>query len=333
MKRQIISIFPKVLLCLAIGSLLLLPGLAVAEYPERPITIIVGFDPGASTDIMTRTMSAGAEKQLGKPLVIENKGGGGGSVAMGIVANAKPDGYTLCGAPNVSMIDTALMQKVTFKPLKSFTPIVAHSAAEHTALLVKSDAPWKTFKEFIDYAKKNPGKVKYSSSGVGTGMHVAMEVIAHKEGIKWVHVPYKGSAPATAALLGGHVDACSAGIGYQPHVLSGALRILADHGLKRPAAFPNVPTLKELGYDYYNDTMHAIVGPAGLPPEVVKKLESAFAKGMETTEFKSAQEKLYLNPIHYDSKEYERLLKEKWTRTEKMFKEAGIIKEPATQPY
>jgi tripartite-type tricarboxylate transporter receptor subunit TctC len=314
-------------------SLLGLPGSALAEYPERPITIVVGFDPGAATDIMTRTMSAGAEKQLGKPIVIENKGGGGGSVAMGIVANAKPDGYTLCGAPNVSMIDTALMQKVTFKPLKSFTPIVAHSAAEHTALLVKNDAPWKTFKEFIDYAKKNPGKVKYSSSGVGTGMHVAMEVIAHKEGIKWVHVPYKGSAPATAALLGGHVDACSAGIGYQPHVLSGALRIFADHGLKRQAAFPNVPTLKELGYDYYNDTMHAIVGPAGLPPEVVKKLESAFAKGMETAEFKSAQEKLYLNPIHYDSKEYERLLKEKWTRMEKMFKDTGIIKEAATQPF
>ena len=238
---------------------------AMAEYPERPITIIVGFDPGAASDIMTRTIAAGAEKQLGKPIIIENKGGGGGSVALGIVANAKPDGYTLCAVPNVSMIDTALMQKVTYKPLKSFTPIVAHSAAEHTALLVKSDAPWKNFKEFIDYAKKNPGKVKYSTSGVGTGMHVAMEVIAHKEGIKWVHVPFKGAAPATTALLGGHVDACSAGIGYQPHVLSGALRILADHGLKRQAAFPNVPTLKELGYEFYNDTMHAIVGPAGLP--------------------------------------------------------------------
>jgi tripartite-type tricarboxylate transporter receptor subunit TctC len=332
MKKRTISISLVAILCLAVWSLLLFPGLAMAEYPERPITIIVGFDPGAATDIMTRTMAAGAEKQLGKSIIIENKGGGGGSVALGIVANAKPDGYTLCAVPNVSMIDTALMQKVTYKPLKSFTPIVAHSAAEHTALLVKSDAPWKNFKEFIDYAKKNPGKVKYSSSGVGTGMHVAMEVIAHKEGIKWVHVPFKGSAPATTALLGGHVDACSAGIGYQPHVLSGALRILADHGLKRPAAFPNVPTLKELGYEFYNDTMHAIVGPADLPPEVVKKLESAFAKGMESPEFKSAQEKLYLNPIHYNSKEYERLLKEKWTNTEKMFKQSGLIEESATQP-
>jgi tripartite-type tricarboxylate transporter receptor subunit TctC len=333
MKKRTISTSLVALLCLAAWSLLLFPGLAMAEYPERPITIIVGFDPGAASDIMTRTMAAGAEKQLGKPIIVENKGGGGGSVALGIVANAKPDGYTLCAVPNVSMIDTALMQKVTYKPLKSFTPIVAHSAAQHTALLVKSEAPWKTFKDFIDYAKKNPGKVKYSTSGVGTGMHVAMEVIAHKEGIKWVHVPFKGSAPAITALLGGHVDACSAGIGYDPHVLSGALRILVDHGLKRPAAFPNVPTLKELGYDYYNDTIHGIVGPADLPPEVVKKLESAFAKGMESPEFKSAQEKLYLNPVHYNGKEYERLLKEKWTNTEKMFKESGIIAEPATQPY
>ena len=281
---------------------------------------------------MTRTLAAGAEKILGKPIIIENKGGGGGSLALAVVANAKPDGYTLCAAPNVSMIDTALIQKVTFKPLKSFTPIVGHSAAEHTALLVKSSSPWKTFKEFIDYARNNPGKVKYSSSGVGTGMHVAMEVIANKDGIKWVHVPFKGAAPALTALLGGHVDACSAGIGYQPQVLSGELRILADHGLKRPADFPNVPTLKELGYNFYNDTVHAVVGPAGLPPEVLKKLETAFAKGMETPEFKAAQSRLYLNPIYYNARDYDRHLKEKWTLTEKLFREVGIIKESATSP-
>jgi len=323
----------RVLLAVVAAAALLFVAQAVrAEYPELPITIVVGFDPGAATDITTRTISAGAEKYLGKPIVIENKGGGGGSVALSVVANAKPDGYLLCAAPNVSMIDTALIQKVTFKPLKSFTPIIAHSAAEHTALVVKSDSPWKTFEELIVYAKKNPGKIKYSTAGVGTGMHVAMEVIARKEGIKWVHVPYKGTAPSLTALLGGHVDACSAGIGYQPHAQAGSIRILADHGLKRQKEFPNVPTLKELGYDFSNDTVHAIVGPAGLPADIVKKLEAAFSKGMETSEFKASQEKLFLNPIHYDSKEYERHLKDKWVRTEKAFKELGIIKEPATQP-
>ena len=306
---------------------------ARSEYPERPLTIIVAFDPGAATDISTRALAIGAEKYMGKPIVIENKGGGGGTVALAVVANAKPDGYTLCAAPNVSIVDAPLMQKVPFKPLKGFTPIIGHSAAEHTALLVKNDAPWNSFKEFIDFAKKNPGKIKYSSAGVGTGMHVAMEVIAHKEGIKWVHIPYKGAAPALTALLGGHVDACSAGIGYQPHAQSGALRLLADHGEKRAIDFPYVPTLKELGYDFMNDTVHAIVGPAGLSPDVVKKLETAFTKGMETVEFKTAQEKLYLNPVYYNSKEYDRHLKEKWIRTEKIFKDIGIITEPATQPH
>jgi len=224
------------------------------------------------------------------------------------------------------------MQKAPFKPLKSFSPILGHSLAEHTALIVKSDAPWKTFKEFIEFAKSNPGKIKYSSAGVGTGMHVAMEVIARKEGIKWVHVPYKGSAPSITAVLGGHVDACSAGIGWQIHAKSGAVRALADHGKKRGADFPDVPTLWELGYGFSNETIHAIVGPAGLPPEVKRKLEEGFRKGMETTEFKSAQEKLYLSPVHYDSKAYEKHLKERWVGVEKLMMEAGIIKEAATQP-
>jgi tripartite-type tricarboxylate transporter receptor subunit TctC len=318
---------------LFIVALVLCPGPARSEYPERSVTITVAMDPGGATDIITRAIAPGAEKYLGKPFVIENRGGGGGAVALGIVANAKSDGYTLCATQNVAIVDVPLMQKVTFKPLKSFVPIIAHSAAEHTALLVKGDAPWKTFGEFIEYAKKNPNKVKYSTAGIGTGMHVAMEVIAHKEGIKWIHVPYKGAAPALTALLGGHVDACSAGIGYQPHVQTGSVRMLADHGLKRQVAFPNVPTLMELGYDYSNDTVHGIVGPAGIPPELVKKLENAFAQGMGTPEFKGAQEKLYLNPLHYDSKEFGRHLEEKWVRTEKRFKELGIIKEAATQPY
>jgi tripartite-type tricarboxylate transporter receptor subunit TctC len=324
------------LLCASVFFLIIMilgAGPVRSEYPERPVTIMVAMDPGGPTDIMTRALAVGAEKYLGKPFTIENRGGGGGAVALGVIANAKPDGYALCAAPNVAGVDTALMQKVTFKPLKSFVPIMAHSAAEHTALLVKSDAPWKTFKEFIEYAKKNPNKVKYSTAGIGTGMHVAMEVIAHKDEIKWIHVPYKGAAPALTALLGGHVDACSAGIGYQPHVQTGSVRMLADHGVKRQVAFPNIPTLMELGYDYTNDTVHGIVGPAGLPPDMMKKLETAFARGMETPEFKTAQEKLYLNPIYYDSKQYERHLQEKWIRTEKMLREVGIIKEAATQPY
>jgi hypothetical protein len=157
-------------------------------------------------------------------------------------------------------------------------------------------------------------------------MHVAMEVIARKEGIKWVHVPYKGSAPSITAVLGGHVDACSAGIGWQVHAKSGAVRALADHGKKRGAEFPDVPTLWELGYGFSNETVHAIVGPAGLPPEVKKKLEEGFVKGMETPEFKSAQEKLYLSPVHYDSKAYDKHLKERWVNVERIMMKPGLSK-------
>jgi tripartite-type tricarboxylate transporter receptor subunit TctC len=134
-------------------------------------------------------------------------------------------------------------------------------------------------------------------------------------------------------LLGGHVDACSSGVDWPPFVQSGQLRVLATHGEKRSPHFPDVPTLKELGYGFVSETVHSIVGPAGLSPDVVKRLETAFKKGTETVEFKSALEKLFLSPIFMDSKEYDQHLKEKWGRTEKMFKETGIIKEAATQPY
>lgn len=319
--------------CLMLVTPLFFSGEACAQFPERPVTIIVGNEAGGTADLITRALAIGTEKQLGKSLVVENKGGGGGGVALGAVASGKPDGYTLSAVPNDALVTTPLMQKFPFKPLKAFVPILGHSASENTALLVKSDAPWKTIQEFLDYAKKNPGKVKYSTAGVGTGMHVAMEFMAHQDGIKWVHVPFKGTAPARTALLGGHVDACSSGVDWQPFVLSGQLRVLVTHGNKRLPNFPNVPTMKEIGYDFVSDTIHGIVGPAGMPPDVLKKLETSFTKGMETTEFKTTQEKLSLTPVYYGSVEWERHMKERWVRMEKIFKDTGIIKEAATEPY
>ncbi len=313
--------------------MLTLAEVARSEYPEKAISILVGFDPGSPSDLIGRVVSIGAEKDLGQPIVFENKSGAGGSLALAMVANAKPDGYTLCCTPSDAIIYTPQLQKVPFKPLKSFTPIIGIAAAQHTALLVKSDAPWKTFDEFLSYAKRNPGKIKYSSTGVGTSMHVIMEYIAYKEGIKWVHVPYKGTPPARTALLGGHVDACSGGVDWPPFVRSGQLRVLVTYGEQRSPHFPDVPSLKEYGYDFKKGTIHSILGPAGLPPNVLKKLETAFARGRETHEFKTAVEKLYLSPAYYTGNEYAQYLKELWSRSEKVLKDTGIIKEPATQPY
>jgi len=320
------------ILCGAFVLALIVPLQGQAEFPERTITITVGMEAGGPTDIATRAMAPGAQAALGKSIVVDNKGGGGGTVALGVVTTAKPDGYTLVACQNVSIVDTPLMQKVPFKPLASITPICAFAASDNSALLVKSDAPWKTYKEFIDYVKANPGKIKYSSAGIGSGMHVAMEVMAHRDSLKWVHVPYKGTAPARTALLGGHVDACSSGVDWPPFVQSGQLRVLAVHGAQRMRMFPDAPTLKELGYAFVSETVHSVVGPAGLPPDVVKKLDAALKKGAEAPEFKAAVEKLYLSPVWMGSQEYDKHLKDKWVRTEKLFKETGIIKEAATQP-
>jgi tripartite-type tricarboxylate transporter receptor subunit TctC len=308
-------------------------GTAHSEFPERQVTLIVGFGPGGTIDLLARSIAVGAGKYLRQPVVIENRGGGGGSVALGVVSGAKADGYTLAAIQNASIVDSALMQKVPYKPLKSFTPIIAIAMSEHSATLVKGDATWKTFREFIDYAKANPGKIKYGTSGVGTGMHVVMEAIAKKEGIKWVHIPYKTAVDARTALMGGHIDAVSSGTDWPPFVQSGQLRVLFTQGEKRSPHFPNVPTIKELGYNYVSDTLHCIVGPAGLPAEIEAKLETAFLKGMETPEYKAVMERIYMSPAYLNSKDLDQNIKERWTRMEKLFKEYGIIKEAATQPY
>jgi tripartite-type tricarboxylate transporter receptor subunit TctC len=148
-----------------------------------------------------------------------------------------------------------------------------------------------------------------------------------------VHVPYKTSVDVRTALLGGHIDAVSSGTDWPPFVQSGQLRVLATHGEKRSPSFPDVPTIKELGYSYANDTLHCIVGPAGLSSEIVAKLETAFLQGIETPEYRSINEKIYTYVAYLTGKDFDETLKERWTRLEKRFKEAGIIKEPATQPY
>jgi tripartite-type tricarboxylate transporter receptor subunit TctC len=313
--------------------LLVLPHAAWSEYPERPIRVIIGYDPGGPADLLARAAAIGAGKYLGKQLILENRGGGGGAVALAHVANAKPDGYTLCVANNVSLVDLALMQNVPFKPLKSFTGVCALNIDENTALVVKPDSPLKNFNDFIDYAKKNPGKFTYSTPGLGSGVHVAMEVVAHKDGLQLVHVPHKGSAPAMTALLGGHVDAASAGSQWLTYAKGGQVRPLVSYARQRVAGYADLPTLKELGYDFVHEMLAIVVGPAELPADVVKKLETAFKSAMETAEYKTVLANVGRGPFYLTGAELDRHLKERWLKIEKQFKDAGIIKKVATEPY
>jgi len=316
---------------LIIANMLFFTGVAGAEYPEKEITVISMSDPGQSSDILARALVEGAGKYLQKPFVMEYKQGAGGMLPASVVAAAKPDGYTICALPASGIIEGALRQKAPFKPLKSFTPIMSFCAAEHTATVVAPDAPWKTFKEFVDYAKKNPGKVKMGISP-GSGMHIAMEFVAHQDGINWVNVPFQGGAASRTAVMGHHVDAASTSVDWPPFLESGQLRALVTHGMTRSPRSPNVPTLIELGYNFSAVVPYGFVGPAGLSPDVIAKLETALTKGMETPEWKAALQKVYMTPFFLNNKDFGRHLRERWIEQEKLFKQFGFIKEPATQP-
>jgi tripartite-type tricarboxylate transporter receptor subunit TctC len=314
-----------------LANIVLFTGVARSEYPEKEITMLAFADPGTTADPLIRALIIGTSSYLKRPIVIQYRSGSGGMLAAATIAAAKPDGYTLAHVPSAAIIDGALMQKASFKPLKSFTPITAFAMSEHTGTLVVPDAPWKTFKEFVDYAKKNPGKVKYGTS-FGSGMHVAMEFVKYQDNINWVFVPFTTAGPARTAVMGRHIDAVASGADWPPFVESGQLRILVTHGRTRAPHSPDVPNLIELGYNFAGAVLQSIVGPAGLPPDVVAKLEAAFAKGMETPEFKAAVQKSFQTPFYLNGKDYDRYLKENWPRTEKMFKQFGMIKEAATQP-
>ena len=302
---------------------------ASADYPRKPITMYVVFAPGGSMDSSARALAVGAEQVLGKPIVIVNKEGGGGTVGLGVLAGDTPDGYTIAAATSTGILRIPLQRQVPYKPLASFTPIVAYAAVV-SALVVNPDSPYKTLKDLVDYAGANPGKIKYSTAGTGSPMHIAMEVIAMKEGIKWIHIPFPGSAPAETALMGGHVDACSTG--DMDKALTGQLRTLAVHSRERMQQLPDVPTLIELGYDYWNDTLFAVYGPAGMDPAVVKKLEEAFIKSVDTERFQRMARQFMLQPMKMGSKAYAKFLEEGWPKEAERLKAIGLIQAPATQP-
>ena len=260
-------------------------GLATAQekYPSKPINLIVGYPAGGTTDLGARALALAAGKILGQPVVILNKPGGASSVAMASLKNEKSDGYTL-GILSSGAVLSQHLRKVPYDSAKDFTPIMQYAVYLY-GLVVRADSPWKTFQEFINYAKANPGKIRYSTGGSGTPQHLVMERLALKEKIKWTHIPFQGNGPAVTALLGAHVEASPGTSEWKPHVEAGRLRLLAVFGENRMTDFPNAPTLLELGYDIVAPSLICIVGPKGLSPQVIQTLHGAFKKAMEDPDF------------------------------------------------
>jgi tripartite-type tricarboxylate transporter receptor subunit TctC len=305
---------------------LLVPCLGRAQdYPTKPINLVVGFAPGASIDALTRVLASKAEKLLGQPFVVSNNGGGGGSVALGVGANEKPDGYHLQATTSVALVQLPQLRPVPYKH-GDFVPIIQF-AVPISGTVVKADSPWKTFKEFVDYAKKNPGKVTYGTTGVGSQMHMAMEYVAKQEGIQWIHVPYTGSAASMTAILGGHIVAQGGDPAWIPHIKEGSLRLLCIHGEKRMTEFPDVPTLPELGYGYVAIARFIIVAPRQTPKPILDKLEEAFKKAANEPEFRQTATKFNYELSYRGSVETKKFLEEAYGIAGKMIAELNIPKE------
>ena len=277
--------------------------LAQDKYPNRPITLIAPWPAGGSSDAVMRAFGDSASKTLGVPVVVENKPGAGGTLGAAAMVNAKPDGYTLTQLP-LGIYRLPHMQAMPFDPVKDLTHIVCLTGYTF-GIACTADAPFKTLKEMVAYAKANPGKLEYGHTGTGTTPHLAIEEFSDKAGIQLNPIPFKGSAEIMQAILGGHIRVMSGTTEFAPHVQSGKLRLLATLGRQRNKAFPDVPTVKESGWDTITESPFGIGGPKGMDPAVVKVLHDAFKKTLEDPAVLATLDKFFQPVIYMNSADYQ----------------------------
>jgi tripartite-type tricarboxylate transporter receptor subunit TctC len=323
----------RALLSLAIVLALVAPPGATAQeaFPSRPITVVAPFPPGGVADLTARPVAAALEKVLKSPVPVVNKTGAAGAVGMQFVAASKPDGYTLLLAlSSISIIpeaDKIFDRKPAFT-VDQFAPIALISA-DPTILVVPADKPWKTAQEFIEDAKKRPGQISYSSSGIYGTLHMAMELLSHAAGIKMRHIPATGAGPAMTAILGGHVDALASGPAVViPHIKSGKLRALAGWGERRVAAMPEVPTFKELGYpdaEFY--IWAGLFAPKGTPEPVLARLREATRAAVADADFKAAMDKLQTPIAFKQGDEFQRFFDADAKRLAEGVRKVGRVEE------
>jgi tripartite-type tricarboxylate transporter receptor subunit TctC len=248
-----------------------------ADYPTKPITLVLGFAPGGPSDVMARILTRKMEEVLKQPVVIENRAGAGGGIAATAVARAAPDGYTILLATGSSLaINVSLYKSLSYDPEKDFEPITL-IGTQTNLLYVHPSVPAKTLAEFTTYIKQNPDKFTFGSGGIGTPAHLAGELLKVEAGIQMTHAPFRGTGQALQSVIGGHVTiAFNPPSPLLPHLQSGALRGIAVTTLKRTSALPDTPTIAESGYPGFDAaTWHAIVAPAGLPKPVIAALHRA----------------------------------------------------------
>lgn len=282
-------------------------------YPARPISLVVPFPPGGVADIVARPVAEALSRELGQPVVIENKPGAGGGIGMGAVAKAKPDGYTLLMAlSSLTVIPEAdaILGRSPMFALGDLRP-VARYTADPTVLAVRAESPWRTVQDFVDDAKKRPGVIAYGSSGNYGTMHVPMEILAQSAGIQLNHIPFTGAGPAVVALLGGQIDAVSSGPStVLQHIKAGKLRALAHWGTAKLAALPEVPSLREAGFAADYAQWSGLFVPAGVPDAVAQRLRGAARVAAQDARVKEVIGNAGSPVLYLDTPEFEKYVQD-----------------------
>ena len=281
--KMVISVFSVLLLCATVGA---------AGFPERPIQVLVGWSVGSSNDSMDRAIAKPLSKILGQPVIVQNVPGGGGALVLGRVRSEKPDGYTLFQTGLNMYSQIPLTRSVPFDPLKDFAYLAQHYPFE-AYLYCRSESPWKTYEELIQYVKKNPKTVRYGTTGVGSTAHVMTEYLALKENLQWIHVPYNSAVEAYTALLGGHVELAPVALAAElEYVKTGRFRPLLCLNDKRLQLLPDLPTIVEKGYDFTCNNSYIWAVPANTPKNIQKILEQALLQAMADPEVRECINKL-----------------------------------------
>jgi tripartite-type tricarboxylate transporter receptor subunit TctC len=301
---------------------------AQEAYPTRSIRLLVGFAAGGATDVTFRKLGELASRQLGQPIIIENKPGAGATLAPSTMAKTeRPDGYTIAAA-TAGLLRYPYMQKVDWDPIKDFTWI-AGLGGYSFALAVNADSPLKSVNDLLVYAKENPGKVTIATAGAGTTMHLLAEALAGMAGIEITHVGYRGSSEAGTAVLGGHTMAMVDAVGtILPHSESGKMRVLLSFDAQPTDWLRGVPTAKSLGYDLVYPAPYGLVGPKDMPAPIVDKLYQAFRAAAESDEYRKLLETLKQTEWHRGPRDYEQWAREFYVSERSLVDRAKLLRQP-----
>ena len=303
------------------------PADAAAGYPSKPIRFVVPVPPGGAADVMARMVAEHLQTKWGQPVVVDNKPGAGSSIGMQIVAKSPADGYTI-GLGNIAgnAINPAVQQtNLLYEPVKDFAAVSLVGVTPLILVVNAQKIPAKTVPEFIAYAKANPGKVSYGSSGSGSSLHIAMELFMQKTGTKMVHVPYKGSAPMMTDLIGGQIDAAiDAATTSMPQVQAGKLRALAVSTMQRAFFAPELPPIADFVPGFDVKPWHGVMAPAGTPAPIVAKLSNEIQAFIREPATQSKLKDRGVVPVGSSAQEFSKVMEDEYELFRKLVKEAGI---------